>query len=85
MPKLRPLPPAVVCRILAANGFVRVRQSGSHIIMRRELPGGDSATVPVPNHREVTQIGHPAERSRFDAFQEVSRLRTWPACAAKRV
>ncbi len=21
--------------------------------MRRELPGGDSATVPVPNHREV--------------------------------
>jgi predicted RNA binding protein YcfA (HicA-like mRNA interferase family) len=53
MPKLRPLPPAEVCRILAAHDFVRVRQSGSHIIMRRELPGGDSATVPVPNHREV--------------------------------
>lgn len=53
MPKLRPLPPAVVCRILAAHGFMRMRQSGSHIIMRRELPGGDSATVPVPNHREV--------------------------------
>ena len=32
---------------------MRVRQAGSHIIMRRELPGGDSATVPVPNHREV--------------------------------
>jgi predicted RNA binding protein YcfA (HicA-like mRNA interferase family) len=53
MPKLRPLPPADICRILAANGFVRVRQAGSHIIMRRDLPGGDSATVPVPNHREV--------------------------------
>jgi len=23
--------------------------------MRRELPGGDSATVPVPNHREVAK------------------------------
>ncbi len=23
--------------------------------MRRNLPGGDSATVPVPNHREVAQ------------------------------
>lgn len=53
MPKLRPLPPAEICGILAAHGFVRVRQAGSHIIMRRELPGGDSATVPVPNHREV--------------------------------
>jgi predicted RNA binding protein YcfA (HicA-like mRNA interferase family) len=55
MPKLRPLPPAEICRILAASGFVRVRQSGSHIIMRRELPGGDSATVPVPIHREVAK------------------------------
>ena len=23
--------------------------------MRRELPGGDSATVPVPNHREIAK------------------------------
>ena len=53
MPKLRPLSAAEVCKILGANGFVRVRQSGSHIILRRELPGGDSATVPVPNKREI--------------------------------
>ena len=53
MPKLRPLPPAEICRILTAHGFVRMRQTGSHIILRRELPGGDSTTVPVPNHREV--------------------------------
>jgi predicted RNA binding protein YcfA (HicA-like mRNA interferase family) len=53
MPKLRPLPPREICRILAAQGFVRVRQAGSHIIMRRDLPDKDSATVPVPNHREV--------------------------------
>ena len=55
MPKLRPLPPAEICRILAAHGFVRDRQTGSHIIMPRKLPGGDSATVPVPNHREVAK------------------------------
>ena len=52
MPKLRPLPPAEICRILT-HGFVRVRQAGSHIILRRELPGRDSITIPVPNHREV--------------------------------
>ena len=55
MPKLRPLSPAEICRILSAHGFVRERQTGSHIIMRRNLPGGDSSTVPVPNHREVAK------------------------------
>jgi predicted RNA binding protein YcfA (HicA-like mRNA interferase family) len=55
MPKLRPLPPAEVCRILQAHGFVQRRQTGSHIIMRRELADGDSATVPVPNHREIAK------------------------------
>ncbi len=55
MPKLRPLAPSEICRILAAHGFVQDRQTGSHIIMRRNLPGGDSATVPVPNHREVAK------------------------------
>jgi predicted RNA binding protein YcfA (HicA-like mRNA interferase family) len=44
MPKLRPLSATEVCRILARNGFTRVRQSGS-----------DSATVPVPNHREIAK------------------------------
>jgi len=55
MPKLRPLPPTEICRILAAHGFRRDRQKGSHIIMRRELPSGDSTTVPVPNQREVAK------------------------------
>jgi predicted RNA binding protein YcfA (HicA-like mRNA interferase family) len=53
MPKLRPLSATEVCKILKAHGFVQVRQSGSHIILRRELTGGDSATVPVPNKREI--------------------------------
>ena len=53
MPKLRPLSASEVCKILGTHGFVRVRQAGSHIILRRELAGGDSATVPVPNRREI--------------------------------
>ena len=53
MPKLRPLPAREVCSILQAHGFVKVRQAGSHIILRLDLPGGDSRTVPVPNHQEI--------------------------------
>jgi predicted RNA binding protein YcfA (HicA-like mRNA interferase family) len=53
MPKLRPLSATEICKILKAHGFALVRQSGSHLILRRELAGGDSATVPVPNRREI--------------------------------
>lgn len=53
MPKLRPLSAAEVCRILRKHGFEQRRQTGSHIILRRETAGGDSATVPVPNRREI--------------------------------
>ena len=53
MPKLRPLSATEVGKILMDHGFERVRQSGSHIIFRREIPDGDSATVPVPNKREI--------------------------------
>ena len=35
------------------QGFVFQHQRGSHLIYRRHLPGGDSATVPVPNKREI--------------------------------
>lgn len=52
---MRTLSAGDVCRILARHGFVRVRQTGSHIILRRELADGDSATVPVPNHREIAR------------------------------
>lgn len=55
MPRLCPRSAAEVCRILTSHGFVRVRQSGSHMIFRRELPGGDTATVPVPAHREIAK------------------------------
>ena len=53
MPKLRPLSATEVGRLLRDHGFVFMHQSGSHLIYRRQLPGGDSATVPVPNRREI--------------------------------
>jgi predicted RNA binding protein YcfA (HicA-like mRNA interferase family) len=35
------------------HGFTLMHQRGSHLIYRRQLPAGDSATVPVPNRREI--------------------------------
>jgi predicted RNA binding protein YcfA (HicA-like mRNA interferase family) len=54
MPKLRILSASQVCSILKKHGFVKARQSGSHIIMRREL-ADRSITVPVPNHPEIAR------------------------------
>jgi predicted RNA binding protein YcfA (HicA-like mRNA interferase family) len=53
MPKLRPLSATEVARLLRTHGFGFVHQRGSHLIYRRQLPGGDTATVPVPNRREI--------------------------------
>ena len=53
MPKLRPLSATEVARLLRAHSFVFVHQKGSHLIYRRQLAGSDSATVPVPNRREI--------------------------------
>ena len=41
-----------VCAILAAHGFVQVRQRGSHIVMQTR-DGASTTTVPVPDHREL--------------------------------
>jgi predicted RNA binding protein YcfA (HicA-like mRNA interferase family) len=54
MPKLRVLSGNQVCNILKKHNFVKTRQSGSHIIMRRDLPDR-SITVPVPNHSEIAR------------------------------
>ncbi|MGH9933291.1 MAG: type II toxin-antitoxin system HicA family toxin [Pyrinomonadaceae bacterium] len=54
MPRLRVLSASQVCNILKKHGFVKVRQTGSHIIMRRELPDR-GITVPVPNHSEIAR------------------------------
>lgn len=54
MPRLRVLSATEVCKILEKHGFQQVRQSGSHIIMRRQLPDR-RITVPVPNHSEIAR------------------------------
>ena len=52
MPKLRVLSGREVCAILAAQGFDKVRQRGSHIVMQKNEEGR-TTTVPVPNHDEL--------------------------------
>ena len=54
MPRLRVLSVNQVCKILDKHGFVKVRQTGSHIIMRREL-SDRGITVPVPNDSEIAR------------------------------
>jgi predicted RNA binding protein YcfA (HicA-like mRNA interferase family) len=50
--KLRVLSGREVCQILAAHGFVEVRQRGSHIIMQLKTEE-TTITVPVPNYAEL--------------------------------
>ncbi|NOH03653.1 MAG: type II toxin-antitoxin system HicA family toxin [Chloroflexi bacterium] len=52
MPKLRILSGRELCKILEQNGFRKVRQKGSHIIMQKQI-GNSTITVPVPNHDEL--------------------------------
>ena len=48
MPKFHGLSGAQIVRALERLGFVVARQSGSHIVMRRNAQG-----CVVPNHKEV--------------------------------
>ncbi len=52
MGKLRVLSGREVCTILAAEGFVEVRQRGSHIVMQKQS-GNTTTTVPIPDHKEL--------------------------------
>jgi len=47
VPRLPALTARQLVRFLTAQGFVEVRQSGSHLTLRRE---GDGRTVTVPIH-----------------------------------
>lgn len=49
MGRLRVLSGDEVCRILERNGFVAVRQRGSHRIMQKRIED-TTITVPVPLH-----------------------------------
>jgi predicted RNA binding protein YcfA (HicA-like mRNA interferase family) len=54
MPRLGVFSAREICRILQRNGFEKMRQSGSHIIMQKRQ-GNDTRTVPVPNHAEIAK------------------------------
>jgi predicted RNA binding protein YcfA (HicA-like mRNA interferase family) len=50
--RLRNLSGRDVCKILADNGFDKVRQKGSHAIMQKSVENS-TITVPVPLHNEI--------------------------------
>ena len=52
MVKLRPLSGAEVCRLLEQNGFVRIRQRGSHVAMQKR-ESKTTVTVIVPDHKTL--------------------------------
>ncbi|HSL81362.1 MAG TPA: type II toxin-antitoxin system HicA family toxin [Thermoanaerobaculia bacterium] len=59
--KLRALGGAEVVRALGRFGFHQVKQSGSHVKLRRTGPGGESQTLHIPLHRveAVLQVDEP--------------------------
>ena len=52
MPELRQVSGDEVIRTLERLGFVRVRQRGSHVVLRKRMPAGDIGCT-VPLHRRL--------------------------------
>ena len=52
MGKLKRLSAKQVCKILADNGFIKVRQRGSHIIIQKQTEN-TTITIPIPNHKQI--------------------------------
>ncbi len=50
--KLKILSGKDVCKLLESNGFQKVGQKGSHIIMQKKI-GDSTITVPIPNHSQI--------------------------------
>jgi predicted RNA binding protein YcfA (HicA-like mRNA interferase family) len=50
--KLKVLSGKEICQILAASGFEKVRQRGSHVVMQKQT-SGSTITIPVPEHEEI--------------------------------
>jgi predicted RNA binding protein YcfA (HicA-like mRNA interferase family) len=55
-PKLARVSAEDTLRALRRLGFVKVRQRGSHIVLRKEIPGGTVCCV-VPQRRDLIPIG----------------------------
>ena len=57
MPRLTPMKPREVLKILKDNGFEEIRQSGSHIILKGEIEDEHNNTslrvVVVADHGEI--------------------------------
>ena len=52
MPELRRVSGAEAIRALERLGFARIRQRGSHVILKKHTPDGEIGCV-VPLHREL--------------------------------
>jgi len=52
MSKLRKISGTKAIRTFEKLGFIRVRQRGSHVVVRKYRPGGDIGCV-IPLHREL--------------------------------
>jgi len=52
MPRLPRISSLEVIRVLERLGFYQVRQTGSHIVLKKPLPDGEIVCV-VPLHREL--------------------------------
>jgi len=52
MPKVPQLSGEEIIRILEKLGFVKLRQKGSHVSLKKQTPSGAVGCV-VPNHKEV--------------------------------
>jgi predicted RNA binding protein YcfA (HicA-like mRNA interferase family) len=52
MPKRRPTTGDETIRALERLGFVRVRQRGSHVVLKKQTPEGEVGCV-VPLHRKL--------------------------------
>jgi len=50
--RLKVLSGKEVCNILEKNGFLKIRQKGSNVVMQKKT-GEITVTVPVPNHSEI--------------------------------
>lgn len=52
MPKLRRVSGNEAIKALERLGFVKARQRGSHVVLKRQTPAGEVGCV-VPLHREL--------------------------------
>lgn len=52
-PKLRPVSGAEAIRVLERLGYEQVRQRGSHVVLKKQLPSGRAIGCVVPLHQEL--------------------------------